>query len=783
MGIICGLGAIKVGSEYYYTDCCGNFISGINTGSTTLIVSLDYTLSYAGVGPLNLPTSTLCPTPTPTKTPTQTPTNTATPTVTPTNTQTPTPSITPSITPSKTPVTRLQNNCDVVTLFDMGITCNPIQQPSSNTSLDGILSVNVTGGTAPYSYFWNGIGGSQTLNGVSQGDYEVTVIDYYGDYTASTICSLFGPTPSPTTTSTPTPTPTLPIQCVELCMIIEKFVEAIGPIQFECDGEINGRFRWVSNTIQPAIYIIWSLTNNRWTVYEDNQGIVPVTVGESIISSEVNNLIPVSGWSYFGGITSGNITVTTGLCPTFSPLLLTLSKNDNSCQGSQNCDGSISVLAQGGLAPYLYSINGGLTTQSTPIFNNLCVGNYTVTVYDNNGSQQSSSIEIGFSSSPVTYQLSVVDFGTPIQTGIPNQSNTLTKYYKIQSNPPIPVGTSVTFNLTLSNTKTYDEPGNGTIDNTLVITKNNIVLTPTFVPNIPVVTGRPDCSPNLRTGTTQTNSITLTMTYNDDILITENSNLILTNPSGSTQTNCTTTLSQRITSNITELEIIGNNCSSAVGSSRTVLENSITYVPTTTPPCVDPITDILNEIIIRKNPNNTYSEVLDSILDEGIVTNNYGYCCPECGQEYVFASGETFLKYAEAAGLLNQSSDCCMNIDASIETYLKFLEALGWTPTACNTDICSDELEDYVGVTIYDNLRDIGMIEYSSLLGGSFMCKLLDWKGIVTITPTEFGELVESFLEKGLVVSCLDGNIIISSVETYLKYAEAVGLTPSALPA
>jgi hypothetical protein len=583
MGIICGLGAIKGFSEYYYTDCCGNFISGVNTGSTDLVVSLDYTLSYAGVGPLNLPTSTLCPTPTPTKTPTQTPTNTATPTVTPTNTQTPTPSITPSITPSKTPVTRLQNNCDVVTLFDMGITCNPIQQPSSNTSLDGILSVNVTGGTAPYSYFWDGIGGSQTLNGVSQGDYEVTVIDYYGDYTASTICSLFGPTPSPTTTSTPTPTPTLPIQCVELCMIIEKFEEAIGPIRFECDGEINGRFRWVSNTIQPAIYIIWSSTNNRWTVYEDNQGIVPFTVQESIISSDVNSLIPVSGWSYFGGIASGNITVTTGLCPTFSPLLLTLSKNDNSCQGSQNCDGSISVLAQGGLAPYLYSINGGLTTQSTPIFNNLCVGNYTVTVYDNNGSQQSSSIEIGFSSSPVTYQLSVVDFGTPIVGGTPNLSNTLTKYYKIQSNPPIPVGVSVTFNLTLSNSKTYDGPGNGTIDNTLVITKNNIVLTPTFVPNIPVVTGRPDCSPNLRTGTTQTNSITLTMTYNDDILITENSNLILTNPTGSTQTNCTTTLSQRITSNITELEIIGNNCSSAVGSSRTVLENSITYVPITTP--------------------------------------------------------------------------------------------------------------------------------------------------------------------------------------------------------
>jgi hypothetical protein len=610
MSIICGLGSVKKGNEYYYTDCCGNFVSGVNTGGVDLLVNFNYQLPYAGVVPLNIADTTNCPTPTPTKTPTMTPTNTSTPTVTPTNTQTTTPSITPSITPSKTPVTRLQNNCDVITIFDMGISCNVIQQPSSSISSDGILSVNVTGGTSPYSYFWNGVGGEQTQYGITQGNYDITVIDYYGDYTASTICSLFGPTPTPTTTSTPTPTPTLPIQCVDLCMTIgNKGGNEL--VQFECDGMINGRFRWVGNTLQSTIYIIWSSTNNRWTVYEDNQGIVPFTVQESIISSEVNNLIPVSGWSYFGGNSFGNITVTTGLCPTFSPLLLTLSKNDNSCQGSQNCDGSISVFAQGGLAPYLYSIDDGFTVQSTPIFNDKCVGNYTVTVYDSNGDQQSSSIEIGFSSSPVTYQLSVVDFGTPIVGGTPNLSNTLTKYYKIQSNPPIPVGTSVTFNLTLSNTKSYQGPGNGTIDNTLVITKNNITQTPTFVSNTPVVTGRPGCSPNVQTGVTQTNSITLTMTSGDDITITEYSSLVLTNPLGSLQTNCTTTLTQGITSDITELNIVGNTCSSAVGGSRNILTNLISFVPTTItyPPSFSSIS--------FPGPNTSNSITVVTILNDG----------------------------------------------------------------------------------------------------------------------------------------------------------------------
>lgn len=593
MAIDCGLGLIKKGNEYFYTDCCGDFITGLNDTGSDIQVVFSYLSPSAGVTKLNVTSTTSCPSPTPTPTPTLTPTNTTTPTPTPTNTQTPTPSITPSVTPSNTPVTRLKNNCDVVTLFDMGISCNVIQNPSSSTSLDGIISVNVTGGTAPYSYFWSpGNQRTQTLFGVPQGVYEVVVTDYkwpdgaedgVSDFTASTICSLVGPTPTQTPTMTPTPSTTPPPQCVELCMIVEKLIEAIGPIQFECDGEINGRFRWVSNNIL-LIYIIWSPINNRWTVYEDNQGLIPFTVDESVISTEVNSIIPISGWQYYGGKAVGDITVTTGLCPVYSPLLISVSTNDNSCQGITNCDGSITVLGQGGLAPYYYSINGGVSTQPSPIFNGLCPNNYVVTIYDSNGNEQSTSVQIGFNSSPITYQLSVVDFGSPIVGGISNVSNELTKNYKIQSNPPIPVGTSITFNLTLSNTKTYQGPGNGTINNTLVITKNNVVQTPTFIPNIPVVVGRPNCSPNTQTGVTQTNSITLTMTSGDDISITEFSSLSLTNPQESVQTNCTTTLIQSITSNITQLEVIGNECLTAVGSSRNVLENSISYVPVVIPP-------------------------------------------------------------------------------------------------------------------------------------------------------------------------------------------------------
>jgi hypothetical protein len=268
----CALAGIKINSQYYYTDCCGNFISGVNNTGNYFEVSINYDFPKGGVGLLFVPTTTSCPSPTPTPTQTVTPTNTTTPTVTPTNTLTPTPSVTPSVTPSNTPVTRLQNSCDVVTLFELGVSCNVIQSPTESNPLGGILSVNVTGGTSPYSFSWVGTNQrSQTLNGVPAGTYQVIVTDYawpdgqpngVSDYTATTICELVGPVPTSTPTMTPTPTQTTPVQCVDLCLIAigDQGVPNFGPIQFVCDGTQNGRFRWTSYELD----IVLNPINNRW---------------------------------------------------------------------------------------------------------------------------------------------------------------------------------------------------------------------------------------------------------------------------------------------------------------------------------------------------------------------------------------------------------------------------------------------------------------------------------------------------------------------------------------
>jgi hypothetical protein len=95
--------------------------------------------------------------------------------------------------PPQPAITYFQSNeCDVITIFPMSIECDSIN-PSSPTSNDGRVSVSITGGTPPYKYIWGGsVSGniSPAIMNLSVGSYPVTVVDYWEDFTASTICQL-----------------------------------------------------------------------------------------------------------------------------------------------------------------------------------------------------------------------------------------------------------------------------------------------------------------------------------------------------------------------------------------------------------------------------------------------------------------------------------------------------------------------------------------------------------------------------------------------------------------
>jgi hypothetical protein len=118
----------------------------------------------------------------------------------------------------------LQNECNVITIFPMVIECIGVN-PSTPTASDGQMTVSITGGTPPYTIIWSNGNISPAIQNLSVGEYSVTVIDYYGDFSAETSCTLsvevdcdfsvyvqnfvVEPTPTPTLTQTLTATPTL----------------------------------------------------------------------------------------------------------------------------------------------------------------------------------------------------------------------------------------------------------------------------------------------------------------------------------------------------------------------------------------------------------------------------------------------------------------------------------------------------------------------------------------------------------------------------------------------
>ena len=591
--IKCGLGQIKVGSEYYYTDCCGNFITGSNNTGDVLVISYNYDLSNSGVGDLKVASSVSCASPTPTPTPTITPTNTVTPTVTPTNTATPTQSVTPSVTPSNSPVTRLKNDCDVTTLFDLGISCNVIQSPTESNPVGGILSVNVTGGTAPYSFSWVGGQRSQTLFGVPAGSYEVVVTDYawpdggpngVSDYTATTICVLDGPIPTSTPTMTPTPSQTPPVQCVDLCYIaIAPFgLPNEGPYQFVCDGTQNGRFRWTSDA---RLDIIWNPINNRWEIYQKYlTPLVPHTLGGGIVASTTFDLIPDSAWQVFGGDIDYSITMTRGECPAVIPLQVTVDTTNTSCQDLTICNGSLTILAEDGYPPYLYSIDGGFTYSENNVYNNLCPNTYLVEVVDSFNNVYNSNVPIGYDSPTTTYQLTLVP-GTATVSTSPN-SKTILQPVTLVVTPPLPVGVSVTFGIKSTALRTINSPGTADSTVTWELYKNGEAFFTVVSPTTVVSQGtRPFCSVNDTQLIDSTNYTTgqLTITNGDVVTMMSRTINTITNGQVSSQTNCTTNIKTEIAAVIPSPTIEGNNCSSVIGTSTQIVTNELTYVPTANP--------------------------------------------------------------------------------------------------------------------------------------------------------------------------------------------------------
>ena len=567
--IICGSGITS--GNYYYTDCCGNFQQGTTPDQ---IVILNYTLVNNGIKLLDVVATTNCPTPTPTQTPTFTPTNSPTPTLTQTPTRTPRTTPTPTITPSNTPVFVGKNECEVFTLFNMGASCSVLKQPSTATSFDGILTLRVTGGTSPYSYFWANGQRVQTLVNIAQGTYPVTVVDYYGDYTANTFCNVFGPTPSITPSPTVTPSRTPPPVYPNLCFLAYNNTNVVGPSTFIQNGTHNARPKWTNSSNQN---IVWKGT--RWELVTSDLSTPVNPVGGGIFGSVTTTLPPTSNWQLFGGTQTYTINVTSGSCPAVTPLQVNVTTQNSTCNGQTNCDGSINISARFGTAPYEYSINNGTSWQTSPIFNSLCPGTYLVRVRDSASGNYSQSAQIGFVGTPQTYQINVVTQPQLTSEVSANGVSTKTTYFTVTSTPALPAGIVLQFTLTTSSTKTYNGPGSGDIIDNFTILQNGVPKTPSATNSTTVNTTRPNCNPETQQVVTETDQYTLELSNTSIVSGSTTSVLTITNGQVGAQSNCTTSLSQNISLQVSNPVAKGCTCCTAVADNiqTQVNSNSVSF--------------------------------------------------------------------------------------------------------------------------------------------------------------------------------------------------------------
>jgi large repetitive protein len=243
----------------------------------------------------------------------------------------------------------------VVTLIAPSLpTVTAIVLPAACASSSGTITANAgLGGTAPYEYSLNGtvFQSSNIFTGLAPGGYTLYIRDVNGCTSSIPILITTVTPPKITAYSAPAS-----------CNNNDGAIVGVGslgtaPYQFSIDGIV-----YQSNNLFNG------LAAGFYTVYiKDDRGCITTT-----------------------GIAVGNIGA-----PTFTNTVVAAR-----C-GNQN--GSITVTATGGTAPYQYSSDGGLTYQSisnilTPLF----PGTYTVIVKDANGCKTTKAILVPNTFGPQT---------------------------------------------------------------------------------------------------------------------------------------------------------------------------------------------------------------------------------------------------------------------------------------------------------------------------------------------------------------------------------------------
>ncbi len=204
--------------------------------------------------------------------------------------------------------------------------------PSCVGSNNGSATILPTGGTAPYTYSWAPVGGTNaTASGLTAGNYTITITDVHA-CTATATVAVVDPPP------------------------INTFIS--GFTNVSCNGGNNGTASTITSGGTPGYTYVWSPNGGNGAT---GTGLTAGTYTCAITDSH-------------GCAASLTVTITE------PPLLTgTISSTSVSCHGGNN--GSATVVAAGGTPGYFYSWSSGGTNATE---SGLSAGTYTVNISDQN---------------------------------------------------------------------------------------------------------------------------------------------------------------------------------------------------------------------------------------------------------------------------------------------------------------------------------------------------------------------------------------------------------------
>lgn len=451
------------------------------------------------------------------------------------------------------------NSCSIVTLFPLGVECNVINS-STPQATNGLISLFITGGTPPYNVVWNNGQQGSVLTNLGPGDYTATVVDYYGDFTGTTTCSVeydsfylekfencssggtyvyylanvYSPFTAGTVYELTTqigcwkssgttlytgqtyinnfasvlsgpytgcsqclPTP-VPTPIIPSGLCLNQTVNSTSTlVNFYSASTINGYASWTSST--PSYRIYYSTGTTRWVLSGYSNGSV----------FKISPSTPPTGsWTVTGpNAFNTTILVTTGSCTT-AGLKITVTTTNPICANQNN--GSFVVAGVSGTAPYTYSLDG-VNYQSSNIFTNLGVGTYTIYVKDALNAV-ASTVKTLTGQQPVqNYIVSLNLNENPIQSF--GNASSKTTNWTIGVSPSLPTGSTVNMTVTFNVNYTANTATSAitpTITNSITAaTTPNAVVTPV---STSLITGTSSARPNCTGGFVRTSAYSQTYT-------------------------------------------------------------------------------------------------------------------------------------------------------------------------------------------------------------------------------------------------------------------------------